>query len=191
MNEKEQKAFEIYLESASYENDFKPLSEEAISAKLKELGIEASSSTINRWKAKFGWADALKNKITLAMSDNKEVKNLIAKSSLETAIKNTKVDIERNDILIAASYEILEFEAKRIKQKQNDGKLLNKDDIDIAKFIAGLTTGRREKMLDRMASAPREAVSADEILDRFKDIKLEIEDDSIEAEVIDDKASSD
>ena len=103
MNETQQKAFEIYLDSATFETDYKPISEEQLAAKLDALGLKGSSSSINRWKKDFNWAQALQNKVTLAMSEDKQTRNLLQKSSLETVVKNTKVDIERNKVLLAAS----------------------------------------------------------------------------------------
>ncbi|MFL1707034.1 hypothetical protein ACHJH3_08530 [Campylobacter sp. MOP7] len=183
MNEIQKIAFEMFLDSACYENDFKPISEEALAEKLKERGLKASSSSINRWKAKFNWNEAIKNKVTLAMSENKDVVALITRSSLESVVKNTKVDIERNNVLIAASYEALEIEALEILEKKKRGEKLTKEQADMLKFISTLSTMRHDKMLDRQAMMPPEAVSANEILQRFNQIEIEVEDDVVEAEI--------
>lgn len=183
MNEIQKIAFEMFLDSACYENDFKPISEEALAEKLKERGLKASSSSINRWKAKFNWNEAVKNKVTLAMSENKSAKALIVQSSLESAVKNTKVDLERNELLLAGSYQFFEREEKRILALQAEGKTISKEDTDTMKFIATLTSGRRDKMLDRLALMPPEAVSANEIIERFNQIEIEVEDDVVEAEI--------
>ncbi|AQW87118.1 hypothetical protein CPIN18021_0271 [Campylobacter pinnipediorum subsp. caledonicus] len=176
MNDLQQMAFNIYIDSASFENDFKPMSEEAIAQKMRNEGHETSSSSINRWKNKFEWNKALENKITLAMSENKELKNIIQKSSLQTTVKNTKVDIERNNMIIAGSYEIMERELTRLinDQKQN-GKLKSKEDIELFKFIATLSTQRHDKMLDRLALIPPESVSGDELISRLMDVTIDVE----------------
>ena len=189
MNETQQKAFEIYLDSATFETDYRPVSEEQLAAKLDALGLKGSSSSINRWKKDFNWVQALQNKVTLAMSQDKETRNLIQRSSLESAVKNTKVDLDRNNVLIAASYQILEKEARRIIEKQNEQGYVSKDDMEIVKFFSTLSTARHDKMLDRLALMPPEAVSAQQILSRLNDITIEVEDDVIDAEVQDEKGS--
>lgn len=189
MNETQQKAFEIYLDSATFETDYKPISEEQLAAKLDALGLKGSSSSINRWKKDFNWAQALQNKVTLAMSEDKQTRNLLQKSSLESAVKNTKVDLDRNNVLIAASYQILEKEARRIIEKQNEQGYVSKDDMEIVKFFSTLSTARHDKMLDRLALMPPEAVSAQQILSRLNEIEIEVEDDVVDAEVQDEKAS--
>lgn len=190
MSETQQKAFEIYLDSATFETDYKPISEEQLAAKLDALGLKGSSSSINRWKKDFNWAQALQNKVTLAMSEDKQTRNLLQKSSLETVVKNTKVDLDRNNVLIAASYQILEKEARRIIEKQNEQGYVSKDDMEIVKFFSTLSTARHDKMLDRLALMPPEAVSAQQILSRLNDITIEVEGDVIDAEVQNEKASN-
>lgn len=190
MNETQQKAFEIYLESATFESDYKPISEEQLASKLDALGLKGSSSSINRWKKDFNWAQALQNKVTLAMSEDKQTRNLLQRSSLETVVKNTKVDIERNNVLLAASYEIMEGEAKRIVAKQRETGTLSDEDFERARFISTLSAGRSDKMLDRLAIMPPEAVSAQQLLSRLNGVKVEFEEDVIDADVQDEKASS-
>ncbi len=190
MNETQQKAFEIYLESATFESDYKPISEEQLASKLEALGLKGSSSSINRWKKDFNWTQALQNKVTLAMSEDKQTRNLLQRSSLQMVVKNTKVDIERNNVLLAASYEIMESEAKRIVAKQRETGTLSAEDFERAKFISTLSAGRSDKMLDRLAIMPPEAVSAEQLLSRLNGVKVEFEDDVIDAEVQDEKASS-
>ena len=190
MNETQQKAFEIYLESATFESDYKPISEEQLASKLEALGLKGSSSSINRWKKDFNWVQALQNKVTLAMSEDKQTRNLLQRSSLQMVVKNTKVDIERNNVLLDASYEIMESETKRIVARQRETGTLSAEDFERAKFISTLSAGRSDKMLDRLAIMPPEAVSAEQLLSRLNGVKVEFEDDVIDAEVQDEKASS-
>lgn len=190
MNETQQKAFEIYLESATFESDYKPISEEQLASKLEALGLKGSSSSINRWKKDFNWTQALQNKVTLAMSEDKQTRNLLQRSSLQMVVKNTKVDIERNEVLLAASYEFFETETAKIRARQNVGEMPTRDEIELMKFVATLASTRRDKMLDRMAIMPPVAVSAEQLLSRLNGVKVEFEDDVIDAEVQDEKASS-
>lgn len=190
MNQTQQKAFEIYLESATFESDYKPISEEQLASKLEALGLKGSSSSINRWKKDFNWTQALQNKVTLAMSEDKQTRNLLQRSSLQMVVKNTKVDIERNEVLLAASYEFFETETAKIRARQNVGEMPTRDEIELMKFVATLASTRRDKMLDRMAIMPPVAVSAEQLLSRLNGVKVEFEDDVIDAEVQDEKASS-
>lgn len=182
MNEIQQKAFDIYIQSANLENDFTPISERALAKKLHDMGLKSSMSAIGRWKKKFGWAQALQNEVTLAMSRDKPVKDMLRNSSLKAVVENTKVDIERNDVLMASSYQFFETEAREILEKKRNGEFISKEERETMKFIATLSTTRKDKMLDRMALMPRDAVSADEILSRFSAISLEVEDDAIDIE---------
>ena len=131
----------------------------------------------------------MRNKVTLAMSEDKQTRNLLQRSSLETVVKNTKVDIERNNVLLAASYEIMEGEVRRIVARQRETGAVSAEDFERAKFISTLSAGRGDKMLDRMAIMPPVAVSAQQILSRLNGIKVEVEDNVIDAEVQDEKAS--
>ena len=69
-------------------------------------------------------------------------------------------------------------------------KHLQKTKPSLWKFVATLTSTRRDKILDRLAIMPPEAVSAEQLLSRLNGVKVEFEDDVIDAEVQDEKASS-
>ena len=75
MSEAQRLAYEIYLDSPSITNDWTPITEKALQAKLKEKGFSVGAGSINRWKKKFKWAEALEAKLALAMAsdDNKEL----------------------------------------------------------------------------------------------------------------------
>lgn len=128
MNEIQQKAFDIYIQSASLENDFTPISERALAKKLHDMGLKSSMSAIGRWKKKFGWVQSLQNKVTLAMSEDKPVKDMLRNSSLKAVVENTKVDIERNDVLMASSYQFFESEAREILEKKRNGEIISREE---------------------------------------------------------------
>ena len=72
--------------------------------------------------------------------------------------------------------------SREILEKKRNGEIISREERETMKFIATLSTTRKDKMLDRMALMPRDAVSADEILSRFSAISLEVEDDAIDIE---------
>jgi predicted secreted protein len=110
----QQRAQEIYLSTAVLENNFTPNSEVKIAEALKLEGYEASSSSVGRWKKKFEWEKLLHVKVAASVTQDENTKKIIHNSSLEGVVKNTEVDIKRNNILIAASYQALEYEANLI-----------------------------------------------------------------------------
>ena len=77
----------------------------------------------------------------------------------------------------------LEIEAFEILERKKRGEKLSKEQADMLKFISTLSTMRHDKMLDRQAMMPPEAVSANEIIERFNQIEIEMEDDVVEAEI--------
>lgn len=184
MTKAQERAQELYLSTAVLENNFTPNSEAKIAEALKLEGFEASSSGVGRWKKKFGWEELLKAKVTASIVEDKTAKTIIANSSLEAIVKKTTVDIDRNNLLIAASYQALEYEMNRILQVVADNKRsLSEDEFDRLYKIARLSTDRYDRMLDRLASMPRELTSPQEIMQRMKDMRIKYEEEIEEAEI--------
>lgn len=181
MTPAQQRAQEIFLSSAVLENNFTPNSEAKIAEALKIEGFEASSSGVGRWKKKFGWEELLATKITASIVEDKTAKAIIKNSSLESLAKKTEVDIKQNNLLISASYQVLEYEMTRLLQIVADGKRgLTEDEFDRLYKIARLSTDRYDRMLDRLASMPRELTSPQEIMQRMKDMRISYENEEIE-----------
>lgn len=177
-------ARELYIGSATLENDFTPDTEEAIAKKMKFMGYSTGSSSINRWKRAGKWKEQVETIAAAAIATEPKITAIVKNSSLETAIENTKVDIKRNDNLIAGAYQIAERETLRLINEINEfGKLRTKEDIELFKFIFSATTARQDKMLDRIAQMPREAITSDEVLSRLANITLDIEGEIIEGEI--------
>ena len=181
MTEAQIRAQEIYLTSAVLENNFTPNSEVKIAMALKYEGFEASSTSVGRWKKKFEWEKLLHVKISAALSEDSKTKAIVANSSLEATVKNTEVDIKRNNVLIAASYQALEYEANQILKVVEEGKRpLSEVEFDKLYKIAKLSTDRHDRMLDRLANMPPEAISSQEVYERLKAIPIEYETEVIE-----------
>ena len=177
----QQRAQELFLSTAVLENNFTPSSEAKIAEALKLEGYEASSSSVGRWKKKFEFEKLLHLKITASVTEDKRTRDIIANSSLDAVVKNTEVDITRNNLLIAASYQALEYEANLLLQIVEKGeKPLTEDQFDRLYKIARLSTDRHDRMLDRLANMPPEAISSEEVIKRLDSIKVDYE----EAEVL-------
>lgn len=184
MTKAQERAQELYLSTAVLENNFTPNSEAKIAEALKIEGFEASSSGVGRWKKKFGWEELLAAKITASIVEDKAAKAIIKNSSLESLVKKTEVDIKQNNLLISASYQVLEYEMTRLLQIVAEGKRgLTEDEFDRLYKIARLSTDRYDRMLDRLASMPRELTSPQEIMQRMKDMRVQYEEEIEEAEI--------
>ena len=180
------RAQDIYLTTAVLENNFTPSSETKIAEALKMEGFEASSSSVGRWKKKFNWESLLHVKISASINEDSKTRTMVQNSSLETVVKNTEVDIKRNGVLIAASYQALEYQMNRILAIVEEGKRsLSEDEFDQLFKVARLSTDRYDRMLDRLASMPPESISSEEIRDRLASMHIEYENEEIEeAQVI-------
>ena len=181
MTKAQERAQEIYLQSAVLENNFTPNSESKIATALKIEGYDASSSSVGRWKKKFKWDELLKIQISAAIAEDGKAKNIINNSSLSTVVKNTEVDITRNNLVIAGSYQIIEYEMNRLLNVVEQGERgLTTDEFDRMFKIARLTTERHDRMLDRLANMPPVAISSQEVYERLKNIPIEYESEDIE-----------
>lgn len=186
MTKAQLRAQELYLSTAVLENSFTPNSELKIAKALNIEGYEASSSSVGRWKKKFNWETLLHVKISTAVTENTQAKNIITNSSLDTVVKNTEVDIVRNNVLIAASYQALEYEMKHILKVVEEGKRpLSEIEFERLYKISRLSTDRYDRMLDRLANMPPEAISSQEVAERLKAVKIDYEKEEVEeAEII-------
>lgn len=177
----QQRAQEIFLSSAVLDNNFTPNSEKKIAEALRIEGFEGSASSVGRWKQKFSWQQLLNAKITAAITDDKNTQDILHNGGLEVVVKNTKVDVERNNVLIAGSYQFLELEVERILKNMEEGKRApTEDEFDRMYKIARLSTDRHDKMLDRLANMPPRAISVEEVRERLASMHIEYEDAQIE-----------
>lgn len=173
MSEAQRLAYEIYVESPCVANDWTPITEKALQAKLKEAGFSVGAGSINRWKKKFKWAEALEAKLAIALASD-DSKEIVKSSALKTATKNTQISIETNNTLLNAAYDIAQNELFILREKSNAGALEMKD---FKKFIElfKLTSERDDRMLDRLANIPRVNIDASQILNQLEVIDIEVE----------------
>lgn len=178
MNHEQKKAMDVWLASASLDNNFETITDRALSDVLHdEHGIEVSKSTIERWRNKFGWSSFLDLKVASAVVTDEEKMDDIKKSVGIEAAKTTLVDVKRNGELNALAYSILFGELEEIKEKQISGKRITMDEAKLAKDVATLTSGREDKLMDRAAfMGTAKLLSAADIKEALKSTVIEFDD---------------
>ncbi|WP_151946592.1 hypothetical protein [Aliarcobacter butzleri] len=168
------RALQIYLDSATYDNDYKPFSCVKISEQLEEEGLEGSKSAVNRWINDFDFKSHLELKIQTSFSKDKSLARTT--ETMRQAVEKDLVTVERNGKLISSTYAILEKYTENVLENiERTGRYV-RDDIKLVKEIAILTTGREDKMLDRLASLGGDKVSSDKLLQEFNEVEIELED---------------
>lgn len=178
MNHEQKKAMDVWLASASLDNNFETMTDRALSEVLeKEHGIVASKSTIERWRNKFGWQSFLDLKVASAVVNDEEKMDDIKNAVGLEAAKITLVDVKRNGELNALAYSILFGELEEIKDKQLKGKRITLDEAKLAKDVATLTSGREDKLMDRAAfMGTAKLLSADDIKEALRHTAIEFDD---------------
>lgn len=176
MTPDQQKAEEIYLDSVSYENDYKAVSFPRLKEMLGNQGIKTSTSALGRWAEKFGWKEKVKQIVTTATLSDGEASKIIAKSSLEKNTKKILTDFQANESLKNSAYSILQKQIKHYYDKLEKKGFLSLDDTKIVIKILELTSNREDKLLDRQAMlmATKLANSTD-VLAALQDEVIEVE----------------
>ncbi len=170
----ELRALEIYLESATFENDFRPISYSKIADRLKEEEFSGTKSSVGRWAIKHKWEELLHRKRQEAViaSGSDDLQN----KALKIIDEKTEVTVKRNGELISDTYDVMEAFLQRVKDDVSRG-VIRRDDIKLAKDIAVLVTGREDKMLDRLAGVGADTISSEDALKELGSIDVEIEDE--------------
>ncbi len=170
------RALEIYLETATFDNGYKPSSLEKIANLIKSENLEASSSSIGRWKKLFSFEKHLdlKMQTEYLAKNGDDVKN----KAISTATQETVDRFKTNGNLIDDLYIVASCFVDKVKEDIGNNNYI-RDDIKLAKDLLILTTGREDKMLDRLANTPTETVSSDDILKQIAEIEVDIEDADI------------
>lgn len=185
MNHEQRKAMDVWLSYASLDNNFKTPTDRELSDMLKsEHDIEASKSTIERWRNKFSWQSFLDLKISSSVVNDEEKMDDIKKSVGIEAAKRTIVDVGRNGELNSLAYSILFGELEEIKGKQVIGKRITTDEAKFVKDVAVLTSGREDRLMDRAAlMGAASKVSREDFLGAITKTVLDIE-NAIDAEEV-------
>jgi arginine repressor len=173
------RAMEIYLASATYMNEFKPTSFKKISEQLKKEGLSGSESAVQRWCQKLKWKRILKHQqqIMIVPDDEKSTEE----KAVSKAIKTKLVDLERNSIVTAQCYDLMEDYIDQVRENKDKTGFIHRDDIKIVKDIAVFTAGREDRFLDRVAEHGGEKITSNDLKEQFKQIDIDIEDIEVES----------
>ncbi len=175
MTQAQARALKIYCESATINNGYIPKTFEEIANDLRAEGLQGSSSSIQRWSVKFDFKSHLVAKLQLAVIEDKDkTLETVALRSLDT--KKT-VDIIRNNELTSDGYEVLETFVDDVLERLDKKEGVSLKEIKLVKDIVLLTSGREDKLLDRLAGAGNETLSSEEIMKEFETIDLDIEEE--------------
>lgn len=176
MNEIQQKAFNIYIESATMDNGYIPMSFDKIAKEMIAQGEECSRSSVGRWSKKFKWKALLEQKISASIVEDKEVKDLIEASSINSATKKVIDDFKANERLKSGAYQILEVQLEKYFKKLKSGTYLSHDDEKFMLKILEITSNREDKLLDRQALlSATKLTNSEDVLKALNDETIEVE----------------
>lgn len=175
LDEAQKRALEIYISSATIENDYKPLSLAKIAEQLTNEGFKTSSSALQRWSIKYQFKEHLNTQLQLTIIDDES--KTTQERALAKTVEKRLVDINRNNELTADCYELMELFSQQVANNFDTNGTIKRDDIKIIKDIAVFTGGREDKLLDRIANQGDEKITSEELKQQFEDIDVEIEDE--------------
>lgn len=169
----QKKALEIYLSTASQDNNFKPLSYVKIAEQLSDHGFQTSKSSIDRWSKCFNFKKHLDHKIELAYisSNVPEIQRTVKTRSTQDIADRFKVNGELTDDL----YVIARCFVDDAKLDLASGNRIDKDRMKIIKDLLVLTTNREDKLLDRLANTGGDKLTSKELLAELNEIEVEVE----------------
>lgn len=165
------RALKLYCSSATIQNGYAPMTFEEIAKELRSEGLQGSSSSIQRWSVKFDFRAHLEAQIQLAVIDGGDAKSIALRK-----IDSTKaVDIIRNNELTANGYEILEIYVNEVLEHHDRTGKISIKDVKVVKDIVVLTSGREDKLLDRLAGIGGEKLSSSDLKKEFDMIDMDME----------------
>lgn len=161
--EKKQRALDIYLDSVCIENNYRPISFQALSDKLMEEGLNVSQSTLQRWSIEHNWKEQAQNKAKNL--SNKEVAKNISPTQAQAIENVEKIVGVSSSVLLNYVNDVASRGSKNVKE------------IELVLKIMVANASLITKPLERQTD---DRVSAIEILQTLKEKN---EDDFIDAEV--------
>jgi len=184
MNDDQRTALKVWLGSATYDNEFRPLSMEALAKVLKDdHEIATSSSALGRWKKKYAWDDTLEVQISTALLKNEEVREMLDKSVVAEGAEKIFDDFRANEAIKNKSYSLVDRQLDYYEKQMQLHHSLSEKDIKMVTELLKLTSDREDKLLDRQAmlSAAKLLNSAD-VLASIGSQDIDVE-EAIEVEV--------
>jgi len=175
MTPSQARALQIYKSSATIENGYTPKTYKEIESDLRAEGLQGSSSSIHRWSEKFNFKGCLEASLSLSIIDDQD--NTTKGLALRKLDERKAVDILRNNELTSDGYEVLENFTTGVLERLDEGKKVSLLEIKLVKDIVILTSGREDKLLDRLAGAGTETLTSEEILKQFEEVDLDLEEE--------------
>jgi len=176
MNDNQTRAFNIYMDSATMDNGFIPISFKSIAEQLNLSFVEGSKSSVGRWSLKWKWKEMLEAKVSASLVEEGEAKDLIEQSSISAATQKVIDDFQTNERLKSNSYQILEAQMQKYFEKLKSGNYLTHDDEKFMLKVLEITSTREDKLLDRQAILDAsKLVSSTELLRSLEILEVEIE----------------
>ena len=176
MNETQKKAFTMYMDSATMDNGFTPISFLKIAEQLKEQGLSGSKSSVGRWAVKFKWKDFLEKKVGAALVEEGEAKDLIEQSVINATTQRTIDDFTMNESLKNIAYQALLAQSEKYVEKMKKGTWLTHKEENFMCKVLELTSNREDKMLDRQAVlSATKLTNSDDVLKALNDETIEVE----------------
>ncbi|MCK5111045.1 MAG: hypothetical protein KAQ94_05940 [Arcobacteraceae bacterium] len=167
------RALEIYCESATIENEYKPATFKEIEEKLKEEQMQGSNSAIQRWSKKFNFEGILQAQIQIVVINDED--KTTEHKALDVVVKKKLDALQVNNELTDDCYEIMGLFVKQVVNNYDNTNIIKRDDIKIIKDIATFTGGREDKLLDRIAESGGDKMTSEQQMEEFNDIVLDIE----------------
>lgn len=146
-------ALDFWLSGVSFENDFKPMSDQKTSDYMKSIGHKVSKSLVFKWRKRYNWAPELEFRIKQLTSEDKKVRASLGETIKDETVQKTIVDLERNKELLGRGYEILEIKCKLIMEQYKITGKISEKDTSLALAITKLVADREDRMLDRKVVA--------------------------------------
>lgn len=166
------RALKLYCSSATIQNGYAPMTFEEIAKALQSDGLQGSSSSVQRWSVKFDFKAHLEAQIQLAVIDGGDTKSI----ALKKIDSKKAVDIIRNNELTSDGYEVLETFVSNVLERLDDGGNVGLKEIQLVKDIVVLTSGREDKLLDRIADGMGgEKLTSKQIMEEFEAIDIDID----------------
>jgi len=172
MNDIQKTARDFWLDGITFENDFKPYSDQKTSEYMKSIGHEVSKTTIFKWRGKFNWDTDKEFRIKQLTSEDKKVRASLGDTVKDEAVQKTIADLAWNREILGKGYAILELKCKLIMEKYKKTKILSNEDVKLAIQITQLMANREDRMLDRKVVA--EALGREEALKAIAAVAGEI-----------------
>lgn len=140
MKEKET-ALRLYLDSITLDNNFQPISFRDLATKLKELGIQASKTTLNRWAQTEGWEEKAKERASEAYKLYQSKQPVeYNKGDVADAIKNLEDSITTSSIIL-----------KKYTKLIADKEIPKASEVELVLKIAIASVGMLQKPMERQA----------------------------------------